>query len=87
MREDSPAWVLYTWASFATALGLTLFGIALLPAEIWIKAYFGMGVFFLVGSSITLSKTIRDQHEGRRLANKIEDAKTEKLLKEYQPAV
>ena len=34
----------------------------------------------LVQSCITATKTIRDVHEGRRMVNRIEDAKTERLL-------
>jgi hypothetical protein len=85
-QENSPAWVLYTSISFATAFGLTLTGLALLPVERWMQAYCFMGVFFLVGSSVTLTKTIRDQQEVKRLRNRIEDAKTERLLREFEPA-
>jgi hypothetical protein len=34
----------------------------------------------LVQSCITVTKTVRDVHEGRKLMNRIEDAKTERLL-------
>jgi hypothetical protein len=36
----------------------------------------------LVQSCITMTKTQRDMHEGARLMNRIEDARTEKLLME-----
>ena len=39
-----------------------------------------MGVTMLVSSTITATKTVRDVQEGRKLVNKIEDAKTEQLL-------
>jgi hypothetical protein len=42
-----------------------------------------MGSMFVVGSTITLAKTLRDDHEARRLVNRISEAKTERLLKEY----
>jgi len=62
------------------SLALTLGGIFFLPIDIWIKGYMLMGVTMLVSSTITATKTIRDVQEGRKLVNKIEDAKTEQLL-------
>lgn len=41
-----------------------------------------MGIIMLVQSSITVTKTMRDVHEASRLANRIDDAKTERLLRE-----
>ena len=48
--------------------------------DIWIKAYFGMGAALLVQSCITMTKTLRDVHEGSKLVNRIEDARAERLL-------
>ncbi len=45
-----------------------------------------MGVVMLVQSCVTLTKTIRDQHEAERLVNRIEDARTERLLMEVGKA-
>lgn len=84
IHQDSPAWIFFVWCSFAIALGLMLFGIYYLPAEWWVKGYFGMGLFFIVGSTFTLSKTLRDQHESKRFVNRVVDAKTERILSEYE---
>ena len=43
-----------------------------------------MAELFLVGSTFTLAKTVRDNAETRRLRNRISAAKTDKLLKEYE---
>ena len=83
MQRHSSGWMFYVKAAFATSLGLTLLGIFWLPTDIWIKGYLMMGMMFTVGSSITLSKTVRDDHEAKRLMNRISEAKTERLLKEY----
>ena len=55
-------------------------GILFAPMDIWIKAYFGMGAALLVQSCITMTKTLRDVHEGSKLVNRIEDARAERLL-------
>jgi hypothetical protein len=86
MHSDSEAWRIYSFISFAVALMMMLLGVWFLPVDIGLKAYFLMGTFFLTGSCFTLAKTLRDGHEANRLVNKIEAAKTEQILKEYQRA-
>ena len=60
-------------------------GIFFLPADIWIKGYLAMASLFLTGTTFTLAKTLRDEHEAKRLINKIEDAATERVLREAVP--
>jgi hypothetical protein len=78
--HHTAAWVTFTQAAFAVSLAMIGIGIAFAPIEIWIKAYFGMAGAMLVQSSIVMTKTLRDVHEGKRLMNRIEDARTERLL-------
>ena len=85
MRLDSPAWLLFVKASFACALGGMVFGIVMMgDVELWIRGYLVLGTLFLVGSTFTLSKTLRDQFEGSKLINKLAEARTEKLLQEFE---
>ena len=86
MHSDSEAWRLYAYVSFAVALAMMLLGIWFAPVDMALKAYFTMGTFFLTGACFTLAKTLRDNHEGAKLHNKIEAAQTERILKEYQRA-
>jgi hypothetical protein len=78
------AWNVQVWVSWLVAMFLVLVGTALLPAEMWTKGYLLMGQLFLVGSTFTLSKTVRDNHEASKLRNRITKAKTDKLLKEFE---
>ena len=78
--QHSGAWVAFTYASFLGAALMVALGILFMPIDIWIKGYLAMGTIMLVQSCITATKTIRDVHEGRRMVNRIEDAKTERLL-------
>ena len=59
-------------------------GIWVLPVDLWIKGYLAMGLFFTVGSTVTLSKTVRDNHEARKFVNKIAEVKTERMLQEFE---
>jgi hypothetical protein len=78
--QHSGAWIAFTYASFAAAVAMVGLGILFAPVDIWIKAYFGMGAALLVQSCITMTKTLRDVHEGSKLVNRIEDARAERLL-------
>ena len=78
--HHSPAWVVFTYVSFAAALAMVVVGIILMPIDLAMKGYLAMGVVMLIQSCITLTKTIRDNDEAGKLVNRIEDAKTERLL-------
>lgn len=78
----APTWVFFTYVSFAAALGMLVLGIALLPLDLWMRAFLFMGVLMLVQACVIMTKTQRDMHESARLVNRIEDARTEKLLME-----
>ena len=86
LQRDSEAWISFVKLSFALAFGATLTGIWFMPVELWIRGYMTMGLVYVVGAAITLSKTIRDRHESDKLVNKISEAKTAKILKEFDPA-
>ena len=80
--QHSAAWVTFTYVSFAASALMVGLGIWFLPLELSIKGYLTMGFLMLVQSCITMTKTMRDNHEGDRLLNRIEDAKAERLLME-----
>ena len=83
-NTHSGAWIAFTYASFAAAVGMVGLGILFAPVDIWIKAYFAMGAALLVQSCITMTKTLRDVHEGTKYVNRIEDARAERLLMEIE---
>ncbi len=83
IQRDSAAWIFFVKLSFVISVLALALGIYFIPAELWVKGYMAMGSLFVIGSSITLSKTLRDEHEARKLINKISEAKTERILKTY----
>jgi hypothetical protein len=85
LDRPTSAWVNFSYVSFAASVLLVGGGIFALPLDWWIRAYFAMGVAMLVQSAFTLSKTIRDLHETNRMINRIEEARTEKLLGSERP--
>ena len=86
IQPHSAAWVTFTYASFAASAFLVAIGVFFLPIEVWMKGYLTMGVVMLVQTCITLTKTVRDNHESGKLVNRIEDAKAERLLMEVSKA-
>jgi hypothetical protein len=82
LNSSSSSWDFFVKLAFALAIGSTLIGIYMLPGELVIKGYFLISTFFLVLSTITMSKTIRDKHEAERLHNKITEARTSKIIRD-----
>ena len=85
-QPHSSAWVTFTYASFAASAFLIAIGIFFLPIDLWMEGYLTMGIVMLIQSCVTLTKTIRDMHEGGKMVNRIEDAKAERLLMEVSKA-
>ncbi|MEE7474852.1 YiaA/YiaB family inner membrane protein [Methylobacterium hispanicum] len=79
-QQHSSNWVSFTYASFAGSVAMVALGIVFMPIDIWLKGYFAMGTVMLIQSCVTMTKTVRDVHESRRMVNRIEDARTERLL-------
>lgn len=80
--QNTGAWLTFTYVSFGASVFMMALGIWALPADLWVKGYLMMASVFLLGSAFTLAKTVRDEHEAKRFANRIEDAKAERLLME-----
>jgi len=76
----SSAWMNFTLASFVIAAGMMAGGIFFMDASFAAKGFYSMSALMLVHTSISITKTLRDNQESSKLINKIEDAKTEKLL-------
>ena len=81
-QATSTGWKFFTYVSFAMSVLMVGGGILFMPIDVWMKGYMAMGALMLVQSCITLTKTQRDLYEASKLVNRIEDARTEKLLME-----
>lgn len=76
----STSWVQFTYISFFGSLAMMGGAIFFLPLDWWARGYLAMGTMALIQSCITMTKTVRDNHEAGRLINRVEDARTEQLL-------
>jgi hypothetical protein len=78
------AWRFQVWASFLISSIMTITGIGYMSGDNWIKGYLVMGFIFTIGSCFGLAKTLRDEHESKKLINRVHQAKAEKILSEYE---
>ena len=80
LERPTGAWVNFSYISFAASVLMVGGGVFALPLDWWVRAYLAMGMGMVVQSCFTLAKTLRDLHETNRMINRIEEARTEKLL-------
>lgn len=80
--KNSNAWNTFTLLSFGIAVVMNAGGIYFLEASFAAKGFYAMSALMLVHTAISATKTLRDADESSRMVNKIEDARTEKLLME-----
>ena len=85
-QPHSSAWVTFTYASFSASAFMVAIGVYFLPLDLWEKGYLSMGIVMLVQSCVILTKTVRDMHESGKLVNRIEDAKAERILMDFNKA-
>lgn len=83
LQSSSSGWLFFVKASFLISILAVSAGVLFIPADLMVQGYFALSSLFLVSSTITLSKSMRDEHEAQRLVNKISEARTNKIIKEF----
>ena len=62
-RQDTNAWIMQVWISFACAVVLCIYGVWALPSAGTDRALLAVGFFFCLSASFTLQKTVRDNRD------------------------
>jgi hypothetical protein len=65
-QQNTAAFYGQAVASFAVAMAATAIGVYRLDANAWVRGFLAIAVLYLVTSSFTLAKVIRDRQEGPR---------------------
>ncbi len=60
-------------------------GIYQLEADGWVRAFLGIAVLYLTTSAFTLAKVIRDRQEVGQIVNRVDQARMEKIMADYDP--
>jgi hypothetical protein len=68
--------------SFAVSLTVTIIGIGYLHDSRWVRAFLALGLLYVVTSSFTLAKCIRDRQEESAIVSRVDQARLDKLLAE-----
>ena len=80
--KSSSAWNMFTYLSFGVSAVMMAGGIYFLEASFAAKGFYAMSALMLVHTTVSITKTLRDEQENAKMINKIEEARTEKLLME-----
>lgn len=62
-QVDTAGWIITVWVGFAAAVLLTAWGLWRMQIAEWQKAYMAVSWLFLVSSTFTLAKMVRDKHD------------------------
>jgi hypothetical protein len=68
--------------SFGVSLAVTIIGIGYLHDSRWVRAFLALGLLYVVTSSFTLAKCIRDRQEEGAIVSRVDQARLDKLLAE-----
>ena len=80
--RTSQAYTMFSYVNFAVAAVMMAGGVYFLEASFAAKGFYAMAALMLVSSTVAITKSIRDTEESQRLHNKIDEARTERLLME-----
>jgi hypothetical protein len=84
-RKPTPAFMMQAGLSFGISLIAMVVGIIYLPVDAWMRGFLALGLLYVVTSSLTLAKTVRDQQETSDIVSRVDQARLEKLLAEHDP--
>ena len=77
------------FAQAALSFALALLGMVVaelyLPVDAWTRAFLALGTVFLVTSSFTVAKCVRDAQETGTVISRLDQARLERLLAEFDP--
>jgi hypothetical protein len=85
MSKNTAAFFVQAAVAFGVSFLAALGGIFFLPLDPWQRLFLGITVLFLVSSAFTLAKVIRDHQEAATVRVRLDEARIEKLLAEYNP--
>ncbi|MDM3974541.1 YiaA/YiaB family inner membrane protein [Mycobacterium marseillense] len=85
MSKTTAAFFVQATVAFAISFLTALAGIYFLPLDAWQRLFLGITFLFLVSSAFTLAKVIRDQQEAATVRVRLDEARIERLLADYDP--
>lgn len=84
-NTTTPAFYLQAVISFGLSVAAMVIGIAYLPVTTWVRSFMGIGLLYVVTSTFTLAKCVRDRTEEAAVVSRVDQARLDKLLAEHDP--
>ncbi|HET6152898.1 MAG TPA: YiaA/YiaB family inner membrane protein [Marmoricola sp.] len=81
--KNTQAFFAQAGISFAASLLGLLFALLYLPVDPWVRAFLAMTTLFLVSSSFTLAKVIRDAQDDKYIVSRLDQARFDKVLADH----
>jgi hypothetical protein len=83
--KQTTAFYVQAAISFAVSVTAVSIGIAYLPANGWIRAFLAVSLLYVVTSSFTLAKCVRDNQETSQVVHRVDQARLDRFLAEHDP--
>lgn len=83
--KSSTAFFIQATISFAVSSIAVTIGILYLPVSAWMRAFLALGLLYVVTSTFTLAKCVRDKQETDAVVSRVDKARLDKLLAEHDP--
>lgn len=71
--------------AFGLSLAAMIIALWQMPGDPWVRAFLSLGLLFVVSSTFTLAKCVRDRQESNTVLSRVDQARLEKLLAEHDP--
>lgn len=84
-QQNTAAYYGMAVASFAVALAAVVIAVLYMDVDVWIRAFLAVAMLYLVTSSFTLAKVVRDRQEAGMLVSRVDQARMEKILSDHDP--
>jgi hypothetical protein len=82
-ESNNGVYIAFNAAGVAAALFLLALSLWLAPVDLSTKGYWGMGIVLLMASLVNLVKYRTDDRHNQEIVRQLEQAKNEKILKDY----
>ncbi|MDR7254104.1 hypothetical protein J2X46_003094 [Nocardioides sp. BE266] len=83
--KNTTAFAAQAAISFGASLFAMLVAVYFMEADPWIKGFMALGTLYLVTSTFTLAKVVRDMQEDNTTINRLDAARLEKILAQHDP--
>jgi hypothetical protein len=84
-QKNTSAFYLQAAVAFGVSLFAMMAAVYYLPADPWVKAFLALGTLFLVTSSLTLAKCVRDAQEDQMVVRRLDQARLDRALATHDP--